>query len=199
MCCWISGACAELGRSAQRTQHESGMDRRRCRAHGIIIGHGTIDGRMVCVLPRRHGVGGSVASSRAQPDDRDHRLGHWRGSPSSTFMDSYSARIQEALGEVCGPPNIFYQNVCAGGGAARSRRCSATWPGWSAYSAALTDDLHGGSDVARTHHRIPRSSAPSPARTSAWRIWPGRASTVRRRALPTTWPPTRTALPRCAD
>ncbi len=134
------GSFVELGRLAQSTQHEFGMDRKKVPGDGIIIGHGTIDGRMVCVYSQDGTVlGGSVGVFHGRMMTEITDLAIKCGVPVINLMDSPGARIQEALGEVYGPPNIFYQNVRASGVVPQISAVFGNVAGLVIYSAALTD------------------------------------------------------------
>lgn len=55
------GSFVEVGRLAESTQHEFAMDQKKVPGDGIIVGHGAIDRRMVCVYSEDAAVlGGSV-------------------------------------------------------------------------------------------------------------------------------------------
>ena len=134
------GSFVELGRLAESTQHEFGMDRKKVVGDGIIVGHGTIDGRMVCVYSEDAAVlGGSVGVFHGRKMTEITDLAVKCGVPMINLMDSPGARIQEAIAEVYGPPNIFYQNVRASGVVPQISAVFGNVAGLVIYSAALTD------------------------------------------------------------
>lgn len=134
------GSFVELGRLAESTQHEFGMDRKKVVGDGIIVGHGKIDGRMVCVYSQDSSVlGGSVGVFHGRKMTEITDLAIKCGVPIINLMDSPGARIQEAIGELYGPPNIFYQNVRASGVVPQISAVFGNVAGLVIYSAALTD------------------------------------------------------------
>jgi acetyl-CoA carboxylase carboxyltransferase component len=134
------GSFVELGRLAQSTQHEFDMDRKKVPGDGIVVGHGKIDGRMVCVYSQDAAVlGGSVGVFHGRKMAEITDLAIKTGVPVINLMDSPGARIQEALGEVIGPPDIFYQNVRASGVVPQISVIFGNVAGLAVYSAALTD------------------------------------------------------------
>jgi acetyl-CoA/propionyl-CoA carboxylase carboxyl transferase subunit len=134
------GTFVELGRLAESTIHEFGMDKKRLPGDGIIIGHGKIDGRMVCVYSQDSAVlGGSVGVFHGRMMCEITDLATKTGVPIINLMDSPGARIQEAIGEVQGPPDIFYRNVRASGVVPQLSLVFGNVAGLVIYSAALTD------------------------------------------------------------
>jgi len=134
------GSFVELGRLAQSTQHEFGMDKRRLPTDGIVTGHGKVNGRMVCVYSEDAAVlGGSVGVFHGRKMTEITELALKCGVPMVNLMDSPGARIQEAIGEVVGPPDIFYRNVRASGVVPQLSLIFGNVAGLVIYSAALTD------------------------------------------------------------
>jgi acetyl-CoA carboxylase carboxyltransferase component len=134
------GTFVELGGLAESTQREFGMDKKKVPGDGIITGHGKIDGRMVCVYSEDGTVlGGSVGVFHGRKMTEITDLAIKAGVPIINLMDSPGARIQEALGEVTGPPSIFYQNVRASGVIPQISVIFGNVAGLVIYSAALTD------------------------------------------------------------
>jgi acetyl-CoA carboxylase carboxyltransferase component len=134
------GSFVELGRLAESTQHEFGMDARKLPTDGIIVGHGKVDGRMVCVYSQDSTVlGGSVGVFHGRKMTEVTELAIKCGVPIINLMDSPGARIQEALGEVYGPPDILYRNVRASGVVPQLSLVFGNVAGLVIYSAALTD------------------------------------------------------------
>ena len=135
------GSFVELDQLTTSIAHDFGMDKKRIPGDGIITGHGTIDGRMVCVYSQDGAVlGGSVGlmHGRKMTDLTD--LAIKCGVPIIALMDSPGARIQEAVGDAgAGPPSIFYQNVRASGVVPQITAIFGNVAGLAIYSAALTD------------------------------------------------------------
>jgi acetyl-CoA/propionyl-CoA carboxylase carboxyl transferase subunit len=95
---------------------------------------------MVCVYSQDSAVlGGSVGVFHGRMMCEITDLATKTGVPIINLMDSPGARIQEAIGEVQGPPDIFYRNVRASGVVPQLSLVFGNVAGLVIYSAALTD------------------------------------------------------------
>ena len=118
------GSFVELGVFDETQWHEFGMQERRVPGDGVVAGHGKIDGRMVCVYSEDVTVlGGSVGMFHGRKMTEIIDLAIKTGVPVITLMESPGARIQEAIGEVIGRTDLFYQNVRASGVVPQTLRC----------------------------------------------------------------------------
>jgi propionyl-CoA carboxylase beta chain len=115
-------------------------DDRRPPGDAVITGHGTVDGRPVCVFSQDPTVlGGSLGEAMARKIGKVMDLALKIGCPVVGINDSAGARIQEGVASLVAYGDIFIRNV----------RCSAVVPqlslimgtcaGGAVYSPALTD------------------------------------------------------------
>ena len=140
----------------------SGIARRtsRCSATGpyadaVVTGHGTIDGRRVCVFSQDFTVfGGSLGEVMAEKMVKVMDLAEKIGCPIIGINDSGGARIQEGVVALGGYGDVFFRNVRASG------RDPADQPDHGAVrrrGGLLAGDhrlhLHGQGDLAHVHHR----------------------------------------------
>lgn len=134
------GTFVELDMLAETREFEFGMQSRKKPGDGVIVGHGKIDGRMVCLYSQDQTVlGGSVGAQHGRKIAGITDLAIKCGVPIINLMNSPGGRIQEGVGELIGPPNIFYQNVRASGVIPQISVCFGNVAGLVIYSAALTD------------------------------------------------------------
>jgi acetyl-CoA carboxylase carboxyltransferase component len=134
------GSFVELGLLAESQCYEFGMKKHRYPTDGIVVGHGTVDGRQVCAYSEDVTIlGGSVGVFHGRKMTEIADLTVKTGVPLVALMESPGARVQEAIIEVIGPPNIFYQNVRASGVVPQIAVVLGNTAGMVIYSAALMD------------------------------------------------------------
>ncbi len=134
------GTFIELGMLSESTCHEFRMEKRKVPGDGIVIGHGKVDGRMVCLYSQDVTVlGGSVGVFHGRKLSEIIELAVKTGVPIVALMESPGARIQEAISEVIGPADVFYRNVRASGTIPQISAVLGNTAGLVIYSAALMD------------------------------------------------------------
>lgn len=117
-----------------------GMDRRKPLGDGVVTGHGTIDGRPVCVFAQDFTVfGGSLGEVFAEKICKVMDLALRMGVPCIGINDSGGARIQEGVVSLGGYAEIFYRNVISSGVIPQFSIISGPCAGGAVYSPAMTD------------------------------------------------------------
>ena len=189
------GSFVELDKFVTHRCADFGMQEQKILGDGVVTGHGTVDGRRVCVFAQDFTVfGGSLSGAYAQKICKVMDLATKIGCPVVGLNDSGGARIQEGVESLAGYADIFLRNVLTqrrraaalrDHGAVRRRR------GVFAGDHRLHPD--GRADVVHVHHRAgghparsrtkrsPRSSSAAP-RTHA-----SRSGVVALHARPTSW------------
>jgi methylmalonyl-CoA decarboxylase subunit alpha len=134
------GTFQEIHRFAQHSSRNYGMDKKKLAADGVIIGSGTIDGRLVYAFSQDFTVaGGSVGLRHGKKIEYILQLAQKSGAPVIGINDSGGARIQEGIASLVGYGKIFYQNTIASGVIPQVSIISGPCAGGAAYSPAITD------------------------------------------------------------
>src|SRR6266487_2997586 len=117
-----------------------GMENRKPLGDGVLTGHGTIDGRPVCVFAQDFTVfGGSLGEVFAEKICKVMDLALRMGVPCIGLNDSGGARIQEGVVSLGGYAEIFYRNVMASGVIPQLSVIAGPCAGGAVYSPAMTD------------------------------------------------------------
>lgn len=107
---------------------------------GVIIGYGTINGRMVFVFSQDFTViGGSLGEMHAKKITKIQDLALKLKSPIIGINDSGGARIQEGVDSLKGYGEIFQRNVDSSGVIPQISIIMGPCAGGAVYSPALTD------------------------------------------------------------
>ena len=110
------GSFTETDMHAVHRSSDFGMDKRKVPGDGVVTGHGTIDGRRVCVFAQDFTVfGGSLGEVHAEKITKVQDLAIKMGVPCIGINDSGGARIQEGVVALNGYAEIFWRNVQASG------------------------------------------------------------------------------------
>ena len=117
-----------------------GMEERHIPGDGVVIGQGTINGRLVFIFSQDFTVfGGSLSESHAEKIckimDRAVRV----GAPVIGINDSGGARIQEGVASLAGYAEVFQRNVLASGVVPQISLICGPCAGGAVYSPAMTD------------------------------------------------------------
>jgi propionyl-CoA carboxylase beta chain len=107
---------------------------------GVVIGYGTINGRMVFVFSQDFTVlGGSLSETHAEKICKvmDHAIKV--GVPVIGLNDSGGARIQEGVASLGGYADVFQRNVLASGVVPQISMIMGPCAGGAVYSPAMTD------------------------------------------------------------
>lgn len=101
-----------------------GMEKKQFLGDGVVVGSGTIDGRLVYVFAQDFTVnGGSLSETMAQKICKVMDMAMKMGAPCIGINDSGGARIQEGINALAGYAEIFQRNIEA---SALSRRFPAS-------------------------------------------------------------------------
>jgi len=134
------GSFVEFDEFARHRATDFGMAANRPYADGVVTGHGTVDGRPVCVFSQDFTVfGGSLGEVYGTKIVKvmDHALKV--GCPIVGFNDGGGARIQEGVVALGLFADIFYRNVMASGVIPQISLIMGPCAGGAVYSPAITD------------------------------------------------------------
>ncbi|MCC4115621.1 acyl-CoA carboxylase subunit beta [Aromatoleum toluclasticum] len=121
--------CTEFGMEADHTPGD-----------GVVIGYGTVNGRLVFVFSQDFTVfGGSLSETHAEKICKvmDHAMKV--GAPVIGLNDSGGARIQEGVDSLGGYADVFQRNVLASGVVPQISLIMGPCAGGAVYSPAMTD------------------------------------------------------------
>jgi methylmalonyl-CoA decarboxylase subunit alpha len=134
------GSFIELDAFVEHRCVELGMDEVDAPGEGVVIGHGTIDGRQIFVFAQDFTViGGSLGEAHAKKICKAMDMAMKMGVPLIGIEDSGGARIQEGVDALCGYGDIFYRNTLASGVIPQISAIMGPCAGGAVYSPALTD------------------------------------------------------------
>ena len=110
---------------------------------GVVVGWGTIDGRMVYVFSQDFTVfGGSLSETHAKKICKIMDLAMQNGAPVIGLNDSGGARIQEGVASLGGYADVFLRNVQASGAVPQISVIMGPCAGGAVYSPAMTDFIY---------------------------------------------------------
>src|SRR3954466_10239901 len=134
------GSFVELDALARHRAHGFGLQERRPYGDGVVTGHGTIDGRPVCVFSQDFTVfGGSLGEVFGEKICKVMDLAMKTGCPVIGINDSGGARIQVGVVALGLYAEIFYRNVMASGVVPQISLVMGPCAGGAVYSPAITD------------------------------------------------------------
>jgi propionyl-CoA carboxylase beta chain len=117
-----------------------GLEGKRILGDGVVTGHGTIDGRRVCVFSQDFtAFGGSLGEVFAAKVVKIMDLAVKMGVPVIGLNDSGGARIQEGVVSLGGYGDIFLRNVRSSGVIPQISAIMGPCAGGAVYSPAITD------------------------------------------------------------
>ncbi len=117
-----------------------GMEAQSVPGDGVVIGYGTINGRLVFVFSQDFTVfGGSLSEAHAEKICKvmDHAIKV--GAPIIGLNDSGGARIQEGVASLGGYADVFQRNVMASGVIPQISLIMGPCAGGAVYSPSMTD------------------------------------------------------------
>ncbi len=134
------GSFQELDTFVRHRTHEFGMEKNRPLGDAVVTGHGTIDGRRVCVFSQDFTiVGGSLGEVMAEKICKVMDLAVKVGCPLIGINDSGGARIQEGVVSLGGYGDVFFRNVRNSGVIPQISLVMGPCAGGAVYSPAITD------------------------------------------------------------
>ena len=134
------GSFEELDMFVTHRCNNFGLEKTKYKGDGVVIGHGTIDGRVVYVFAQDFTVwGGSLSETMAQKICKIMDMAMKVGAPVIGVNDSGGARIQEGVNSLAGYAAIFERNILASGVIPQISAIFGPCAGGAVYSPALTD------------------------------------------------------------
>src|SRR4051812_20810942 len=116
------------------------MQKNRPWGDAVVTGHGTIDGRRVCVFSQGFTVfGGSLGEVMAEKMCKVMDLAAKIGCPMIGINDSGGARIQEGVVSLGAYGDVFHRNVSSSGVIPQISLIMGPCAGGAVYSPAVTD------------------------------------------------------------
>ena len=120
--------------------HDFDMQKNRPWGDAVVTGHGTIDGRRVCVFSQDFTVfGGSLGEVMAEKMCKIMDLAAKIGCPVIGINDSGGARIQEGVVSLGAYGDVFVRNVQCSGVIPQISLIMGPCAGGAVYSPAMTD------------------------------------------------------------
>jgi propionyl-CoA carboxylase beta chain len=130
----------ELDTFVRHRTYEFDMHRKRPWGDAVVTGHGTIDGRPVCVFSQDFTVfGGSLGEVMADKMCKIMDLAAKIGCPVIGINDSGGARIQEGVVSLGAYGDVFVRNVDCSGVIPQISIIMGPCAGGAVYSPAMTD------------------------------------------------------------
>jgi propionyl-CoA carboxylase beta chain len=134
------GSFQELDAFVRHRTTDFSMQKTRPWGDAVVTGHGTIDGRPVCVFSQDFTViGGSLGEVMAEKMCKVMDLAAKIGCPVIGINDSGGARIQEGVVSLGAYGDVFYRNVHCSGVIPQISLIMGPCAGGAVYSPAITD------------------------------------------------------------
>ncbi len=120
--------------------HDFGMESNHSFGDGVVVGFGSIEGRIVYVYAQDFTVsGGSLGKVHADKICKIMEMAMKVGAPVIGLADSGGARVQEGIDALAGYGEIFMLNVSASGVVPQISAIMGPCAGGAVYSPAITD------------------------------------------------------------
>ena len=134
------GSFVELDAFATHRSTNFGLEKKKLPGDGVVVGHGTVDGRQVCIYSQDFSAfGGSLGEVHGQKITKVMDLALRTGVPLIGISDGGGARIQEGVAALTQFAEIFRRNVAASGVIPQISLILGPSAGGAVYSPALTD------------------------------------------------------------
>jgi propionyl-CoA carboxylase beta subunit len=134
------GSFVELDKFKTHRITDFDMANKKVPGDGVVTGHGTIDGRQVCIFSQDFTVfGGSLSGAYAEKVCKVMDLATKTGCPVIGLNDGGGARIQEGVVSLAGYADIFLRNVLSSGVIPQISAILGPAAGGAVYSPAMTD------------------------------------------------------------
>src|ERR1700716_277036 len=134
------GSFQELDTFVRHRTHEFDMQKNRPWGDAVVTGHGTIDGRRVCVFSQDFTVfGGSLGEVMGEKMCKIMDLAAKIGCPVIGINDSGGARIQEGVVSLGAYGDVFTRNVKCSGVIPQISLIMGPCAGGAVYPPAITD------------------------------------------------------------
>ncbi len=117
-----------------------GMENNKVAGDGVVIGSGTVNGRLIFVYSQDFTVfGGSLSETHAEKICKIMHMAMKSGAPIVGINDSGGARMQEGVAALGGYADVFQMNVLASGVVPQISLIMGPCAGGAVYSPAMTD------------------------------------------------------------
>lgn len=134
------GSFVEINTLIESQDPRFGMDRKRVPGDGVIIGYGTINGRVVYAAAQDFTViGGTLGEYHSKKICHIMEMALRMKVPYISINDSGGARIEEGISSLDGYSRIFYLNTKASGVIPQISVILGPCAGGACYSPAITD------------------------------------------------------------
>jgi propionyl-CoA carboxylase beta chain len=134
------GSFEEVDTYVEHNCIDFGMSESHIPGDGVVVGSGTINGRLVFVFSQDFTVfGGAVSERHALKICKIMDMAMKVGAPVIGLNDSGGARIQEGVAALAGYAEIFQRNVNASGVIPQISLIMGPCAGGAVYSPAMTD------------------------------------------------------------
>jgi acetyl-CoA carboxylase carboxyltransferase component len=134
------GSFVEIDAFVEHRATDLGMSEVDAPGEGVVIGYGTVNGRLVYMYAQDFTViGGSLGEMHAAKICKAMDMAVKVGCPCVGINDSGGARIQEGVDALSGYGDIFYRNTLASGVVPQVSVIMGPCAGGAVYSPALTD------------------------------------------------------------
>src|SRR5256886_3237512 len=134
------GSFQELDTFVRHRTYDFDMQKNRPWGDAVVTGHGTIDGRRVCVFSQDFTVfGGSLGEVMGEKMCKLMDLAAKIGCPVIGINDSGGARIQEGVVSLGAYGDVFVRNVMCSGVIPQISLVMGPCAGGAVYSPAMTD------------------------------------------------------------
>lgn len=134
------GSFEEIDMFVQHRCTNFGIDKTKFLGDGVVVGSGTVDGRLVYVFAQDFTViGGALGEMLASKICKVMDLALTMGAPCIGLNDSGGARIQEGVNALKGYGEIFERNIMSSGVIPQISGIFGPCAGGAVYSPALTD------------------------------------------------------------
>ncbi|MDR3121375.1 MAG: methylmalonyl-CoA carboxyltransferase [Clostridiales bacterium] len=135
-----AGTFVEVDAYVESRAVEFGMAKKRLPGDGVVVGYGSVNGRLVFASSQDFTViGGSLGEMHAKKITKAMDMAVKMGAPFISLNDSGGARIEEGLDALFGYGEIFTRNTHASGVIPQISVILGPCAGGAVYSPAITD------------------------------------------------------------
>jgi propionyl-CoA carboxylase beta chain len=134
------GSFREMDALKEHSCTDFDMEKNHIPGDGVVIGQGTINGRLVYVISQDFtAYGGSLSLEHANKINKVQDAAMTMGAPVLQLNDSGGARIQEGVDSLAGYANVFLRNTLASGVVPQITCIMGPSAGGAVYSPGITD------------------------------------------------------------
>ena len=134
------GSFEEYDMFKEHRSIDFGMENNKIAGDGVVIGSGTVNGRLIFVYSQDFTVfGGSLSETHAEKICKIMEMAMKNRAPVIGINDSGGARIQEGVSALAGYAEVFQRNIMASGVVPQISLIMGPCAGGAVYSPAITD------------------------------------------------------------